>query len=288
MSTMSRIASLATRLGARALAAGRVAIAVTGLEHIPADGPVLLVARHYHYLFDGVVLLVSIPRPIHILVTLDWVKNSYALRLLTLATTMARWPVVLRSGAARTCATGRWTWREKLIRAGAVRRYQRSALDDSVALLTEGRVLAVFPEGYPNIDRHYTPKTKPEEVLPFKAGFAAIAAAAERRQGSRVAIVPCGFGYTRNGSWTARLNIGRAVYLEDFGSRQLLVSYMEQRVAELSRLLQPVKDCWQPVNDEPWPGGTPIAVHHIRDGLTPDKPGLAVLDRSQPHGCEQP
>ena len=32
---MSRMASLATRLGARALAAGRVAIAVTGLEHIP-------------------------------------------------------------------------------------------------------------------------------------------------------------------------------------------------------------------------------------------------------------
>jgi 1-acyl-sn-glycerol-3-phosphate acyltransferase len=200
---------------------------------------------------------------------------------------MARWPVVLRSDAARTRATGHWAWRKKLIRAGAVRRYQRSALDDSVALLTEGRVLAVFPEGYPNIDRHYTPKTKPEEVLPFKAGFAAIAAAAERRLGSRIAMVPCGFGYTKNGSWTARLNIGRAVYLEDFDSRQLLVRYMEQRVAELSRL-QPVKECWQPVNDEPWPGGTLNAVHQIRDGLTPDKPGLAVLDRSQPHGCEQP
>lgn len=32
----------------------------------------------------------------------------------------------------------------------------------------------------------------------------------------------------------ARLNIGEAVYLEDFASRPLLVSYMEQRVAELS------------------------------------------------------
>jgi len=284
---MSRIASLATRLGARALAAGRVAIAVTGLEHIPAAGPVLLVARHYHYVFDGVVLLVSIPRPIHILVTLDWVKNSCARRLLTFATTIARWPVVLRSDPARTRATEHWAWRKKLIKAGAVRRYQRSALDDSVALLTEGRLLAVFPEGYPNIDRHYTPKTKPEEVLPFKAGFAAIAAAAERRLGSRIAMVPCGFSYTTNGSWTARLNIGGAVYLEDFGSRQLLVRYMEQRVAELSRLLPPVKDCWQPVNDEPRPGGSLNAVHQIRDGLTPEKPGFAVLDRSQPHGCEQ-
>jgi 1-acyl-sn-glycerol-3-phosphate acyltransferase len=235
MSPMSRMASLATRLGARALAAGRVAIAVTGLEHIPAAGPVLLVARHYHHVFDGVALLVSIPRPIHMLVTLDWVKNDYARRLLALATAMVRWPVVLRSDAERTRVTG--AWGEKPIGAGAVRRYQRSALDDSVALLSEGRVLVVFPEGYPNIDRHYTPKTKPDEVLPFKGGFAAIAATAERRVGSPIAIVPCGFSYTRNGSWTARLNIGRAVYLEDFESRQMLVRYMERCVAELSGLL---------------------------------------------------
>jgi 1-acyl-sn-glycerol-3-phosphate acyltransferase len=235
MSPVSRMAALATRLGARAFAAGRVAIAVTGLEHIPAAGPVLLVARHYHYVFDGVALLVSIPRPIHMLVTLDWVKNDYARRLLRLATAMVRWPVVLRSDAGRTRVTE--ARGEKLVRAGAVRRHQRSALDDSVALLSEGRVLVVFPEGYPNIDRHYTPKTKPEEVLPFKGGFAAIAATAERRLGSPIAMVPCGFSYTRSGSWAARLNIGEAVYLEDFGSRQMLVRYMERRVAELSQLV---------------------------------------------------
>ena len=137
MSPLSRMASLATRLGARVLAAGRVAIAVTGLEHIPAAGPVLLVARHYHYVFDGVALLVSIPRPIHVLVTLDWVKHDYARRLLRLATAMVRWPVVLRSAAGCTRVPG--AWGEKLMRAGAVRRYQRSALEDSVALLTEGR-----------------------------------------------------------------------------------------------------------------------------------------------------
>jgi 1-acyl-sn-glycerol-3-phosphate acyltransferase len=99
MILFDRITCQTMRLGARALAAGRVEMAVTGLDHIPTDGPVLLVARHYHHLFDGVVLLVSMPRPIHILVTLDWAKNSYARRLITLATTMARWPVVLRSDA---------------------------------------------------------------------------------------------------------------------------------------------------------------------------------------------
>lgn len=237
MTLFDRITCQTMRLGARAIAAGRVEMAVTGLDYIPTDGPVLLVARHYHHLFDGVVLLVSMPRPIHILVTLDWAKNSYARRLMTLATTLARWPVVLRSDALRTCVNRDRTWRGKIFTAAAIRRYQHSALSDSVALLAEGRVLVVFPEGYPNIDLHYTPKTRPEEFLPFKAGFATIAAAAEKRLGARVPIVPSGFRYTKDSRWTARLNIGEAVYLEDFVSRQLLVSYMEQRVAELSGLL---------------------------------------------------
>jgi 1-acyl-sn-glycerol-3-phosphate acyltransferase len=124
----------------------------------------------------------------------------------------------------------------KTFTAAAIRHYQRCALSDSVALLAEGRVLVVFPEGYPNIDAHYTPKTRPEEFLSFKAGFATIAAAAEKRLGARVPIVPSGFRYTKNKRWTARLNIGEAVYLEDFLSRQLLLSYMEQRVPELSGL----------------------------------------------------
>jgi hypothetical protein len=94
----------------------------------------------------------------------------------------------------------------------------------------------MFPEGYPNIDLHYTPKTRPEEVLPSKAGFATIAAAAEKRLGARVPIIPSGFRYTKNNRWTARLNIGEAVYLEDFASRKLLVSHMEQRVTELAGL----------------------------------------------------
>ncbi len=115
------------RLGARALAVGRVEMTVTGLEHIPADGPVLLIARHYHHLFDGVVLLLSVPRPIHILVTLDWVKNSYARRLMTLATTMARWPVVLRNDALRACGTPGRGQRTAFSIAG-MKRYQHRAL----------------------------------------------------------------------------------------------------------------------------------------------------------------
>ena len=232
MSVVDRITYQAMRLGARALAAGRLEMEVTGLKHIPAYGPVLLVARHYHHLFDGVVLLLSVPRPIHILVTLDWAKGGHVRRLMELATTMARWPVVLRSDALRACrnpSRGQSTTGTTV----DIQRYQRTALRNSIALLAQGGLLVVFPEGYPNIDPDYTPKTKPEELLPFRTGFASIAAAAEKRLRAKVPMVPTGFHYTKDSRWTARLNIGEAVYLEDFASRRLLVNYMEQRVAEL-------------------------------------------------------
>lgn len=227
---LSRTISYIMRLGARALAAARVDYAVTGLDHVPASGPVLLVARHYHHLLDGVVLLAALSRPIHILMTLDWVKHNYTRRLLALGTSMARWPVVRRGGAPAG---------ERHVTTGD----QRRGLDESVELLVEGRVLVVFPEGYPNIDPHYTPKTRPEEFLPFKHGFAFIAAAAEKRLGTRVPIIPAGFRYAKQGRWVARkhgrwavrLRIGEAVYREDFSSRELLVAHLERRVAELSR-----------------------------------------------------
>lgn len=64
MPLLNRITGQIIRLGARALAAGQIKITAVGLEHIPENGPVLLIARHYHHLFDGVVLLLSIPRPL--------------------------------------------------------------------------------------------------------------------------------------------------------------------------------------------------------------------------------
>jgi 1-acyl-sn-glycerol-3-phosphate acyltransferase len=230
MSLSDRVTWHVMRFGAWALAAGRVKVAVTGLEHIPREGPVLLVVRHYHHLFDGVVLLLSMPRRIHILVTLDWATNRYARRLMTLATKMARWPVVLRSDALRAGVNHAG----EFFSATDIRRYQRSAFSDSVTLLAEGGILVVFPEGYPNIDPHYTPKMQPEEFLPFRSGFASIAAAAEKRLGIKIPIVPGGFRYRKNSRWTAQLNIGEAFYLENFASRQLLVHYTERRVAELS------------------------------------------------------
>lgn len=227
----------AIRLFAQALAGRRLEVEVTGFPHLPKNGPVLVVARHYHHLFDGTALLLAMPRPIHILVTLDWVRSRYARQLMMLATTLARWPVVVRSDALRASVDSSHTKREVAFTSVDINRYQRKALCDSVELLAQGRILVVFPEGYPNIDPHYTPKTRPEEFLHFRSGFAAIAGAAERRLRAKIPMLPTGLVYTRvspGSRWTARLNIGEPVYSKDFASRRLLVDYMEQRIAELS------------------------------------------------------
>lgn len=220
------------RLAAYALAVGRLQLDVKGLPHIPKHGPVLLVARHYHHLFDGVALLLSIPRPIHILVTLDWVRSGYVRQLMRLATTMARWPVVLRRDALGALDN---PGRSEKTTNTEIKGYRRRALRDSVELLSQGRVLVVFPEGYPGIDPHYTPKTRPEEFLSFRSGFATIAVAAEKRLGAKVPIVPGGFCYRKDGRWTAQFNIGAPFYFGEFASREFLVRYAERRVAELSR-----------------------------------------------------
>src|SRR3990170_3864606 len=87
------------RLIARGVAAGRLHTTSSGAGHIPASGPALIIARHYHHMFDGLALFAAIPRQFHIVVTLDWVQNAGMRLLITQLTRLARWPVVLRADA---------------------------------------------------------------------------------------------------------------------------------------------------------------------------------------------
>jgi len=59
----------------------RMQIRSEGLEHLP-EGPVVIAARHYHNLYDGVALVRCIPRPVHILVALDWVGSGRGRRFM--------------------------------------------------------------------------------------------------------------------------------------------------------------------------------------------------------------
>ena len=233
--TLSNIViAKAMRLIARALAVGRLQTVASGVEHVPKEGPALLVARHYHHLFDGLALYAAVPRQLHILVTLDWASNTPVRWFMEWATTVGRWPVVLRADAVKLNENYNRRQRRNFISLDDVARYQRKAMRDSLKLLTEGRLLVVFPEGYPNIDPTYTPKTEANDFLPFKSGFAAIAAAAEIQLGKSIPIIPVGLRYTEGEPWIAQVNFGTPNYAREFFSRDLLVEHLERQVRILS------------------------------------------------------
>ena len=224
------------QLIARVLAAGRVRTVVTGIEYIPASGPALLVSRHYHHLYDGLAFFATLPRPFHILVALDWTPNVYERRAMEWLTGIARWPVVLRPEALMKGPDNGQSRARPMFSVADIGRYRRRALRKSIELLVSGALLVVFPEGYPNIDPHRAPRKSPKELLPFKAGFAAIATAAERRLHARLPIIPAGLRFTESQPCIAELNFGAPVWLKDFPCRNLLTRDLEERIAKLSGL----------------------------------------------------
>jgi hypothetical protein len=126
-------------------------MAVTGLEHIPTDGPVLLVPRHYHHFFE--VLCCSF-NPTSDPYPGDLGPGEKQLRQTCSDTGHYDGTLANRSTqrCSAACVNRDRAWRGKIFTAAAIRRYQHGALSDSVAVFTQGHVLVVFPEGYPNID----------------------------------------------------------------------------------------------------------------------------------------
>jgi 1-acyl-sn-glycerol-3-phosphate acyltransferase len=223
------------KLLASVFAEKRLVVEVSGLESLPRRGPLVVAARHYHNFYDGLALLVSIPRRCHIVVALDWVGGRPGRVFMETITRAARWPVFLRPDALRPGADGSAPQKKSAYVAGEIGRYRRKALRGSVRLLREGSALIVFPEGYPNIDPHHTPKTAPEEFRPFRAGFAAIVASVEKSRGEKIPVVPVGISYVPGERWTARLSFGAPMYLGSFPSREAFVHAVQARVQELSR-----------------------------------------------------
>lgn len=213
------------RAGARLLAR-RVDLTFEGRRFVPRDGPVLIVARHYHHLYDACALLDIVPRPLRFLVALDWARGRGVRRGMELLCRAAGWPVVLRG---ERLAEGRSAYaaRESLM-------YTRRGLAQAAHLLRRGQALAIFPEAYPNIDPIYTPK-RGDEFLPFRPGFARIVELAERG-GAGVPVVPAGFHYERDQRWRVLLRFGPPCYRADAPDRAAFVRSVEQAVRALSRL----------------------------------------------------
>jgi putative membrane protein len=190
-----------------ALATQAASVHVEGAEHVARNGPVLIAAHHYHHLLDGAVLIRRGPRPVHIVVALDWAADARQRWVMERACALAQWPVVLRPASVGASAA---------YAPDETARYVRRGLRDAAALLRDGRVVVVFPEGYPVVDPTSGASARPprdaDGFLPFAAGFRTIATLARHAGADDVPIVPLGFAYARAGRrWRIIARYGAAL-----------------------------------------------------------------------------
>jgi putative membrane protein len=216
------------RIACRWIAARRLELTVEGGEHVPAAGPALIAARHFHHLYDGCALIAALPRPVSLLVALDWVDSAVARQVMERACRLARWPVVLRAEALERAGSG------SAFRRAEVGRYLRRAAAESVDLLRSGQLLVVFPEGYPTIDPAGALKPDEDTLLPFRPGFARLVELAERG-GDRIPIIPAGFVYERGARWQVRLRFGQPLFAGRRADRGALVRAVEEQVSQCSQ-----------------------------------------------------
>lgn len=221
---MSDVAWRSLRFAGSALAQSRLDLAVEGVDNIPASGPVIIAARHFHHLYDGAAIVATVPRPMHILVGLDWVRSPAGKMLMNRLCKAVAWPVVLRRDGRLASDDGQAS------------RALRKAVVDSLDVLQRGHGLVVFPEGYPNIDPGYTPKTDEASFLPFQPGVVQLAVAA-RAKGLQVPIVPAGFCYQRGPRWEVTLRFGEPVEVLDRRQQHAVLKHIEDSVHELSAVL---------------------------------------------------
>jgi len=221
---------------ARAVVQGRLAVVVEGREHVPSTGPAIVAARHYHHLYDAAVLLTVLERPVHFLVALDWVGGSSQRWFMEAACRSARWPVLLRPDALARARGGR---RAGPYSAADAVPYLRRAVRESERLLQDGRLLAIFPEGYPNVDPTFTPKTGPESWLPFSRIVARIAQRAGGAIGCPVPIVPAGLVYEGGTPERVVVRFGRATSVATGAGGVALTRQIEAAVRALSEAAEP-------------------------------------------------
>ncbi len=227
-----RISRLSVRKGSALLARRHVTFQVEGREHLPEQGPVLLVARHFHHLYDGCVLLNTVPRPLHILIGLDWIPSRRLRWLMERACGLVQWPIVLRDEGVKHATTTT----HSAYRTRDILPYLRRAVTLTVQLLRQGDVLVIFPEAYPNIDPHMTLKNDETKFLPFRSGFARLIEMAERDGRTRVTVVPAGLDYhsQQDGRWQVTLRFGSPLFRADFPDAAAFQQTVEQRVRTLS------------------------------------------------------
>lgn len=234
-----RISHLVVQRGSSSIVKRQFTNEVSGLEYLSRQGPVLIVARHFHHLYDGCLLLQVVPRRLHLLVALDWITRPLMRCAMEGLCRAVAWPVVLRDERLRAAETGGGA-SASAYRLSEARGYLRRASALALQLLRQGEVLVIFPEAYPTIDPLPSPKQGDEDFLPFRPGFARLLELAEKDGQTRVAVVPAGLHYVQRERWHATLRFGPALWRQDFATTEQFVQAVEERVHVLSSAAAPL------------------------------------------------
>ena len=158
-------------------------IEVTGREHIPATGAVILAANHNNALVDALIVASSIDREVRLTAKATLLDNP-----LTRVIVHTVGIVPLRRTADEPLATGTVS--------GAAR--NTGAFEAIVGTLASGGVLLIFPEGL----SHSAP-----ELAPLKTGCARMALEAASEGVESLRIIPVGITFEDKGRPRTRVAV---------------------------------------------------------------------------------
>ncbi len=224
----SSVSQNVMRLLARAVIGRKLTLTVEGAANVPESGPVMLVSRHYHHLYDGCALVATSRRPLHILVGLDWIESRPLRLVMERLCKAAQWPALLRpDNPGRN--TGKSAYRPE-----ETTRYLLRSVRESVDLLRAGNALVVFPEGYPVVEPGNEETRGPDELLQFRHGFLRLVEQAQRN-GPQVPIVPVGMTYQTGPAGRMVMRFGTAINITAASDRERVLREVEQAVRTLSK-----------------------------------------------------
>lgn len=144
---------------------------VSGVENVPAEGPLILCGNHVNALVDAVVIQGASPRPIHPIARSGLFRNPVLRPILAFIQAV---PIYRRPKDPEAQAAGD----------------NEASFRRCFEYLGEGRVILIFPEGQSHSD---------PSLRPLKTGAARLALGHRERTGESATVLPVGLTFTAKG-----------------------------------------------------------------------------------------